>query len=90
MTTSQSPRRVLKAQADSIAKMLKAVERGEKVPNDPAGKIAASLALGVVKVGIVQDDKVIMIEMPWSTVRERSEVSLSEWIVTYMSGERAQ
>lgn len=42
MTTSQSPLRVLKAQADTIAAKLKAVERGEKIADDPRGKLVAS------------------------------------------------
>jgi hypothetical protein len=43
MTTTHSPLRVLKAQADKIAKALKAAERGEEIVADPSGKIATAL-----------------------------------------------
>lgn len=86
MTTSKSPLRKLKAQADNIAKIMKAIERGEKVAADPAGKIAAALARGLVKFGIVMDDKVITLEMPTTLIRASSEAAISEWIVNYMRG----
>jgi hypothetical protein len=88
MTTSKSPLRKLKAQADNIAKIMKAVERGEKVAADPAGKMAAALARGMVKFGIVMDDKVITVEMPTATIRETSEAGISEYIVNYMRGQQ--
>jgi len=87
MTTSASPLAKIKEQADKIAAIMKAVSRGEKVAADPAGKIAASIAKGVVKFGIVMDDKVITVEMPWQTIREENEAGISEWIVAYMRGE---
>lgn len=86
MTTSQSPIELLKAQADAIAKSLKAASRGEKVANDPAGKIAASLTRGYFKAGIVMDDKIITLDIPWSTIRETDEATLSAWIVEHMRG----
>jgi hypothetical protein len=88
MTTSQSPLRVLKDQSDRIAKMLKSTERGEPVADDRGGKIAASLAKGDVKFGVVMDDKILTIEMQWSAIRDMSEVALSEWILKYMRGKR--
>jgi hypothetical protein len=88
MTTSQSPLRVLKAQADKIAQTMKAIERGEQVTNDPAGKIAASKARGVFKPGIVMDDKIITIEITWDRVKETSEVALAEYILRQMRGAR--
>lgn len=88
MTTSLSPLRDLKAQADKIAATLKAVDRGEKVANDPAGKIAASIAKGVVKIGVVMDDKVITLEMSWVTVRATSEAGMAEYILKLMRGSR--
>jgi len=87
MTTPQSPLRVLKAQADMIAKTIKAIERGEPV-NDPGGKIAASRATGVFKPGIVMDDKVITIEITWAQISETSEVALAEYILKLMKGAR--
>jgi len=88
VTTSRSPLRVLKAQADKIAKSLKAAERGEPIAHDPTGKIAASIARGVFKTGIVMDDKIITVEMPWSMIRETGEVALSEYVLKLMRNNR--
>ena len=84
MTTKNSPLHKLKAQADKIAAVMKAVERGEKVAADPAGKIAAALARGEVKFGIVMDDKVITVTLPCATIRESDEAGISEWILAHM------
>lgn len=88
MTTSQSPLRALKAQADNIAKMLKAFERGEKIDVQFAEKIEAARGKPSVTFGVVMDDKVIKIEMSWSTMRETSEVGLAEYILKQMRGSR--
>ena len=89
MTTAHSPLRVLKAQADAAAQMLKAVSRGEASPaNDPTGKIKASLESGVVKFAIAMDDKIVTIEMTWDTVRGTSEVALAEYLLKQMRGQR--
>lgn len=90
MTTSLSPLSAIKKQSDAIAKTLKQAERGEHVASDPTGKIAASIAAGLFQVGIVMDDKVITIDMPWATIREYSEVALSEYILKLMKGARDQ
>jgi len=87
MTTSQSPLRVLKAQADKIARTIKAIERGEPV-DDPGGKIAASRARGIFKPCIVMDDKLITIEISWTKVSETSEVALAEYVLKLMKGAR--
>ena len=84
MTTSHSPLRVLKAQADHIAKTVKAVERGENPIEDRGGKIAVALTKDSVKFGVVMDDKVITIEMTWATIRETSEAGISEFILKQM------
>lgn len=84
MTTSQSPLSVLKAQADAIAKTIKSAERGEKVDVRFAEKIEAARDKESFKVGIVMDDKVITIEMPWATIRKTSEVGLAEYILRQM------
>lgn len=84
MTTKNSPLRVLKAQADSIAKTVKAVERGENPIEDRGGKIAASRARGNFKFGVVMDDKVVTIDMTWATVAATSEVGLAEYILKQM------
>ena len=84
MTTKHSPLRVLKVQADKIAQTLKAAERGEKIDVRFAEKIAAAREQDSFKVGIVMDDKVITIEMPWETIRATSEVGLAEYILGQM------
>jgi ABC-type hemin transport system substrate-binding protein len=71
MTTRHSPLNALKAQADKIAAMLKAAERGEKIDTRFAEKIAAARDKDAFKIGIVMDDKIITIEMPWATIRKR-------------------
>lgn len=84
MTTKHSSLRVLKAQADKIAATIAAAERGEPVDVTFAEKIEAARAKDVVKFGIVMDDKVITIELPWETIRTTGEVGLSEYIVRQM------
>lgn len=84
MTTAKSPLRVLQAQADNIAKMLKAAERGEPIDVRFAEKIAEARQREAFKVGVVMDDKVITIEMSWDVVRETSEVGLAEYILNLM------
>lgn len=89
MTTSQSPLRVLKAQADKIAKTVKAIERGEKVEgDDPLGKIEASKVRGIFNFAVVMDDKIISLEMAWATISAHSEVGLAEYILKLMRGSR--
>ena len=84
MTTKHSPLSTLKAQADKIAETLKRAERGEKIDVQFAEKIDAARGKDIFKVGIVMDDKVIMIDMPWATIRSASEAGLSECIVRQM------
>lgn len=88
MTTSQSPIAALRKQAEGIAARLKAAERGEKIDVRFAEKIEAARGKESFKVGIVMDDKVITIEMPWATIRESSELGLSEYIIKQMRGAR--
>jgi len=88
MTTSHSPLRVLKAQADNIAKIIKAVERGENPIEDRGGKIAAARGKDSVKFAIVQDDKIVSINLPWATIRITSEMALAALILKYMRGAR--
>ncbi|RUV12033.1 MAG: hypothetical protein E5X38_07400 [Mesorhizobium sp.] len=84
MTTKHSPLRVLKAQADKAAAMLKAAERGEKIDVRFAARIAAARYKESFKFGIVMDDKVITIDMPWALIRSTGEVALSEYILDQM------
>lgn len=88
MTTSSSPLRVLKAQADKIAEMIKAAERGETIDPRFAAKLEAARATPFLRVGIVMDDKVISIDMPCDTIRSTGEVGLSEYILKQMRGAR--
>lgn len=88
MSTSHSPLRKLKAEADRCAAKLKSMERGEAVENDPARKVAAALARQSITFGVVMDDKVLKIEMPWAAIREYSEAGLSEYILKHMRGSR--
>jgi hypothetical protein len=80
MTNKNSSLREIKAQADAIAKTLKAAERGELV--DP--KIEAARKTPNFIVGVVMDDKVLRITLPWETIRSFGEVALSEWIIREM------
>lgn len=84
MTTAQSPLRVLKAQSDSIAKMIKAAGRGEPVVPKFAARLAAARANPAFVVGVIMDDKFLKITLPWSTIRESSEVGLAEYILKQM------
>lgn len=88
MTTSHSPLSALKAQADKIAEMLKAAERGEKIDVRFAEKIEAARNKEAFRIGIVMDDKVITIDMPWATINGTSEVGLAEYILKQMRGAR--
>ncbi len=84
MTTRHSPLRVLKAQADKIAQTLKAAERGEAIDLRLAEKIADARAKESFKIGIVMDDKVITIDLPWENIKSTSEAGLSEYVVRLM------
>lgn len=77
MTTSKSSLRALKAQADSIAKMLKDTERDGTA--SPAAK-----AKDAIRVGIVMDDKIITMDISWKTIHDISELALSTFIVDHM------
>jgi hypothetical protein len=88
MTTARSPLSQLKAQADKIAATLKAAERGEKIDVRFAEKIEAARSKESFKFGIVMDDKVITIEMPWATIRGTNEVGLAQYILDQMRESR--
>lgn len=89
MTTSKSPLSVLKAQADHIAMTIKKAERGEPIAPEFAARLAEALNREVFIVGVVMDDKFLKITLPWSTIRESSEVALAAYILKYMREERA-
>jgi hypothetical protein len=84
MTTKHSSLSEIKAQADTIAAMICAAERGEPVGVQFAEKIAAARKTESFIVGIVMDDKVIRITLPWTTIKSTGEVALSEFIMREM------
>lgn len=88
MTTSQSPLRVLKAQADYIAKSIKMAERGESVSADIAARIAEARSRQVLVVGVAMDDKIIKLTLPWAELCAASEVALAALILKRMREER--
>lgn len=88
MTTAQSPLRVLKAQSDSIAKTIKAAERGEPVAPGFAAKLAEAKARDVFVVGVVMDDKFLQITLPWTCIKEYSEAALAAYILKHMRESR--
>lgn len=88
MSTAQSPLRKLKAEADRIAIQLKAMQRGEMAVPDPAGKVAAARKRHEITFGLVMDDKVLKITMPWATIKELSEAGISEYILKHMREQR--
>lgn len=88
MTTARSPLSELKKQADNIAATLKAAERGDKIDVRFAEKIAAARTQANFVVGIMMDDKLIKITIPWTTIRDTSEVGLAEWILRQMREQR--
>ena len=90
MTTSRSPIRVLKNQADSMAKMLKAVERREFPTVPHAAKIIAARDKPGLKFAVMMDDKLISIEMTWAKIHDTSEAALSAFILKYMRNQRDQ
>lgn len=84
MTTAKSPLRTLEAQAKKIASIMKAAERGEKIDVRFAHKLAEARDKPSVKIGIFMDDKIVTIELPWTTIREENEAGLSDFIVDQM------
>lgn len=88
MTTAHSPLRVLKAQADKIAKNIKAAERGESVAPEFAARLAEARARPAFVVGVLMDDKIIRITLSWDAIRGSSEVALAALILKHMREER--
>lgn len=81
MSTKDSPLHVLKAQADWIAAEIKAFERGKRTDAKFAAKLEAARGKDSFKVAISMDDKLLAIEMPWVTIRNTTELELSEFIL---------
>lgn len=88
MTTAQSPLRALKAQADSIAKTIKAAARGEPIDPGFARKLAEAKGRDAFVVGIVMDDKILQVTIQWSAIHDTSEVALAAYILKHMRESR--
>ena len=84
MTTRHSPLRILKEQAERIAEMICKAERGEPVDATFAAKIAEARANESVKIGIVMDDKIITLDLPWPVIRRSGKAGLSAYILEQM------
>ncbi|MDI3335842.1 hypothetical protein QKW60_05455 [Defluviimonas aestuarii] len=84
MTTKHSPLRVLKAQADEIAATICAAERGEAIDVQFAAKLEEARGKESVSVGIVMDDKIVRLDLPWSVIRSSGRVGLAEYILGQM------
>lgn len=69
MTTASSPESVLRKQSDHIAAQLKRMRPDAKK---------------TLAVGVAMDDKLIKIEILWSTVAEYSERELSDYVLGLM------
>jgi hypothetical protein len=87
MTTAKSPPGQLRAQAHTIADTLKRAARGEKIANDPLGKIPASKERGFIDFAIVMDDKILKIQVPWKVIEESTVPQLCDFIFEQMSKE---
>lgn len=85
MTTAKSPPQQIRAQAHKIAETLKRAAAGERIANDPLGKIEASKARGYVDFAIVMDDKIVKIQVPWGTIEALELPLLCDFIFDQMS-----
>jgi hypothetical protein len=89
MTTKHSPRHILQAQANQITNALKAAERGHTPDVRFAEKINAARGKESIKVGVVMDDKVITLDLPWKVIRETRDAGLADYILNLMLESRA-
>lgn len=88
MTTKDSPIGVLRAQAEKVAKVLKAAELREIGKSDPAHKLADALSKGEATFGIAMDDKFIRITVSREVVRTSTESEITEYILAQMREEK--
>ena len=84
MTTARSPKREIRVQAQTIAVALKAALHGKTIADDPAGKISAALKKESITFGVVMDDKILKIKMPWVKIRDTSLAGIAEYIFNQM------
>jgi hypothetical protein len=75
----------LRQEAHKIASKLKAAANGEKIASDPLGKIEASKARGYLDFAIAMDDKILKIQIPWTTINDLALPLLCDFIYDQMS-----
>jgi hypothetical protein len=89
MTTKHSPLPVLQKQADAMANLIMRAARGEKVDAKIMGRVKAARDAGhPLKVGVMMDDKTIILELAWDTIANTSEAGLSQYILKLMQERR--
>lgn len=81
MTTASSPVTILRAQARRAALALKTAER------TGVGVKAGDREKPEVKFAVVMDDKTMVIEMPWTMIKELTVEELTTFIVREMQKE---
>lgn len=89
MTTAKSPLPILQRQATTIAKALKAAERGEDTGATFGDKLTEARANDSITFAVAMDDKILKITMAWETIREASEQDLAATILSEMRESRA-
>lgn len=88
MTTKHSPLAMLQGQAKMVAAVLKQAERGDAGPINLTDKVLEARKNPTFKTGLVMDDKVITIELPWTKIAETTEPTLAEYILDLMRESR--
>jgi hypothetical protein len=77
MTTANSPLHELTAQANKLAETLK-----------KSANLSVIRIYDVCKFSVIMDDKIVVIEMLWETIRASSEAELSDFILRQMQEQR--
>lgn len=88
MVSANSPVRVLRAQTDRMAAMLKAVERGDTVDGLFADKLVEARKRDSFTFAIAMDDRTIAVTLPWADIKVWSESKLSDFLLRQMRGAR--
>lgn len=93
MTTKNSPIKKLQTQADEIARIVKELvskkENGDFIHDAKTrAKLDEAKLRGSFKTGVVMDDKVLTIEIPWETVLSSSVKALSALVLVQMREEK--
>lgn len=86
MSTKDTPESKLRRQAAFMARNLKAMAIAPLT--HLSSNVREARGRDVFTTGIVMDDKFIKIEMPWTNIRESTELALTEYIVKLMREER--